>query len=119
MPAARSGAQSAYHRASTPRMRILLLHPNTRAPMPARLAAAPPMVAAPGPTLVPLAAPRGMPYISGRAESQIGGAIALEMLAEHQTGADAAILAAFGDPGLFGARELFDLPVVGLAEAAM
>ena len=32
---------------------------------------------------------------------------------------DAAIIAAFGDPGLFGARELFDIPVVGMAEAAM
>ncbi len=28
-------------------------------------------------------------------------------------------IAAFGDPGLMGARELFDLPVVGAAEAAM
>ena len=28
-------------------------------------------------------------------------------------------IAAFGDPGLFGARELFAFPVVGLAEAAM
>ncbi|MFN5455060.1 aspartate/glutamate racemase family protein, partial [Bradyrhizobium sp.] len=32
---------------------------------------------------------------------------------------DAAIIAAFGDPGLFAARELFDVPVIGLAEAAM
>ena len=29
------------------------------------------------------------------------------------------IIAAFGDPGLGGARELFDFPVVGMAEAAM
>jgi Asp/Glu/hydantoin racemase len=41
------------------------------------------------------------------------------MLAEHHRDVDAAIIAAFGDPGLFGARELFDLPVVGLAEASM
>ena len=34
-------------------------------------------------------------------------------------GCDAAILAAFGDPGLFGARELFDFPVIGISEAAM
>ena len=100
-------------------MRILLLNPNTSAPITDRLAAAARMVASSGTTLVPLTAPRGMPYISSRAEAQIGGAIALEMLAEHQAGADAAILAAFGDPGLAGARELFDMPVVGLAEAAM
>jgi Asp/Glu/hydantoin racemase len=76
-------------------------------------------VAAPGTELVALTAPRGFPYIATRAEAQIGGAIALEMLAEHHAGFDAAIIAAFGDPGLFGARELFDFPVVGMAEAAM
>jgi Asp/Glu/hydantoin racemase len=41
------------------------------------------------------------------------------MLAEQHGAFDAAIIAAFGDPGLFGARELFDIPVVGMAEAAM
>jgi Asp/Glu/hydantoin racemase len=75
--------------------------------------------AAAGTELVALTAPRGFPYIATRAEAQIGGAIAIEMLAEHHAGFDAAIIAAFGDPGLLGARELFDLPVVGMAEAAM
>ena len=75
--------------------------------------------AASGTELVALTAPRGFPYIATRAEAQIGGAIALEMLAEHHADFDAAIIAAFGDPGLLGARELFDLPVVGMAEAAM
>ena len=32
---------------------------------------------------------------------------------------DAIIIAAFGDPGLTAARELFDLPVVGMAGAAV
>ena len=75
--------------------------------------------AAIGTTIVPVTATRGLPYIASRAEAQIGGAIALEMIAENQDRADAVIIAAFGDPGLFGARELFDFPIVGLAEAAM
>ncbi len=62
---------------------------------------------------------RGFPYISNRAEVQIGGAIALEMLTEAHAGFDGAILAAYGDPGLFGAREMFDIPIVGVSEAAM
>ncbi|ACL62942.1 aspartate/glutamate racemase family protein [Methylobacterium nodulans] len=99
--------------------RILLLNPNTSAEMTERMLAAGQSAAAPGTTLVPLTAGRGVPYIATRAEAQIGGAIALEMLAEHHREVDAAIIAAFGDPGLFGARELFDIPVVGLAEAAM
>lgn len=100
-------------------MRILVLNPNTTVAMTDRLVAAGRQVTATGTELVPLTAPRGVPYIATRAEAQIGGAIALEMLAEHHRTADAAIIAAFGDPGLLGARELFDLPVVGMAEAAM
>lgn len=100
-------------------MRILLLNPNTTASMTTLLHDAGAAVAAAGTELVPLTAPRGVPYIASRTEAQIGGAIALEVLAEHQQGTDAAIIAAFGDPGLHAARELFDFPVVGMAEAAM
>lgn len=100
-------------------MRILLLNPNTTEAITERLRAAAQVVAQPTTRIVPLTAPRGVPYIATRAEAQIGGAVALEMLAEHHHNADAAIIAAFGDPGLMGARELFDIPVVGLAEAAM
>ena len=69
--------------------------------------------------IVPLTATRGFPYIASRAEAQISGANVLEMIAEHHTSVDAVIVAAFGDPGLVAARELFDLPVVGMAEAAV
>ncbi len=100
-------------------MRILVLNPNTSEPITERLASAARKAAAPDTVIVPLTAPRGVPYIATRAEAQIGGAVALEMLAEHHRNVDAAVIAAFGDPGLFGARELFDLPVVGLAEASM
>ncbi len=100
-------------------MRILLLNPNMTEAVTQRLADAARPVLSPGTTLVTATAPRGFPYISSRAEAQVAGAIALEMLAERQGGFDAAIIAAFGDPGLFGARELFDAPVIGMSEAAM
>ena len=100
-------------------MRILLLNPNTSQGVTELLASTGRTVAAPGTELIPCTAPRGVPYIATRAEAQIGGAIALELLAEHQHEVDAAIIAAFGDPGLFGARELFDFPIVGMAESAM
>jgi len=100
-------------------MRILLLNPNTTEAITQRLLVAAKAVAARETEIVPLTAPRGVPYIASRAEAQIGGAIALDMLAEHHHEVDAAIIAAFGDPGLMGARELFDIPVVGMAEAAM
>jgi allantoin racemase len=100
-------------------VRILLLNPNTTAEVTSLLYAAGHRAASPGTELVAMTAQRGVPYIATRAEAQIGGAIALEMLAEAGSSFDAAIIAAFGDPGLFGARELFSFPVIGLAEAAM
>lgn len=100
-------------------MRILLLNPNMTEAVTERLAAAAREVASPGTTILPSTAPRGFPYISNRAEAQIAGAIALETLAERAGEYDAAIIAAFGDPGLFGARELFDVPIIGMSEAAM
>ncbi len=99
-------------------MRIVLLNPNTTAELTDLMLAAGRKAAAPGTELVPMTAPRGFPYISTQAEAQIAGAIAFEMLAEAGP-ADAAIIAAFGDPGLLGARELFPFPVVGMSEAAM
>ena len=100
-------------------MRILLLNPNTTPAVTDRLLAAAQGVAGAGTELVAATARRGVPYIATRAEAVLGGAVALEMLAEAHDAVDGAIIAAFGDPGLGGARELFDLPVVGMAEAAM
>jgi allantoin racemase len=99
-------------------MRILILNPNTTEAVTSLMLAAGRAVASPGVEVDAITAPLGFPYIASRAEAQIGGAIALEMLAETK-GFDAAILAAFGDPGLLGARELFDFPVIGVSEAAM
>jgi allantoin racemase len=100
-------------------VKVLLLNPNTTSAVTDLLYAAGARVASPGTELVAITARRGVPYIATRAEAQIGGAVALEMLAESVAAFDAAIIAAFGDPGLFGARELFDVPIIGLAEAAM
>ena len=100
-------------------MRLLVLNPNTTDTVTQMLLAAARPAVAPGTVLTGLTAPRGVPYIASRSEAQLAGALTLEMLAEHQGEHDAAIIAAFGDPGLLPARELFDRPVLGMAEAAM
>ena len=100
-------------------MRVLMLNPNTSRSVTDLIADAARAAAAPGTEIVPATAPRGVPYIATRAEAVIGGAVALEMLAELHGGVDAAVIAAFGDPALGGARELFPIPVVGLAETGM
>src|SRR5262245_6308061 len=99
-------------------MRILLLNPNTTQEVTDLMREVAAHAAAAGTQIVARTAWRGVPYIATRAEAQIAGALVLEMLAEAGD-IDAAIIAAFGDPGLHGARELFDFPVVGMAQAAM
>ena len=99
--------------------RVLVLNPNTSTGVTDRLAAVARAAAAPGTLITAVTADRGVPYIATRAEAAIGGALVLEMLADRVGSFDAAVIAAFGDPGLGGARETMGVPVVGLAEAAM
>ena len=100
-------------------MNILLINPNTSRSITDRLAGAARQVASTDTCIECVTAERGVPYISTRTEAIIGGMQVIEILADRHRDFDAAIVAAFGDPGLGAARELFDLPVVGLAEAGM
>lgn len=100
-------------------MRILLVNPNTTQEITDLLLAAARQAAAPDVEIDPVTASRGVPYISTRTEEAVAAVATLELLAQHHAGYDAAIIAAFGDPGLAAAKELFDIPVVGLAEASM
>jgi Asp/Glu/hydantoin racemase len=100
-------------------MKLLLANPNTSQSITDRIAIVARAAASPGTEIVAVTGATGVPYIATRAEAAVAGRTTLELMAEHATGCDAAIVAAFGDPGLGGARELLAMPVVGLAEAAM
>lgn len=100
-------------------MRLLLLNPNTSASITALLEAAARPAAAAGTEIVAMTGRRGVPYIASRTEAAIAAVEVLEILAEHHAMFDAAIIAAFADPGLGAARESFPIPLVGLAEAGM
>ena len=100
-------------------MKILLANPNTSQSVTDQIAAVARQAAAPGTEILAVTATSGVPYIASRAEAVIAGPATLELMAQHAPGCDAAIVAAFGDPGLGGARELLAIPVVGLAEASM
>ncbi|MFK7893771.1 MAG: aspartate/glutamate racemase family protein [Granulosicoccus sp.] len=99
--------------------RLLLLNPNTSESMTDGLERVARLAAREGTDILPMTLTRGFPYISSRAEAQICGALAMEAIATREHEIDAVIIAAFGDPGLKAARELFDFPVIGMAEAAM
>jgi allantoin racemase len=100
-------------------MKILLANPNTSVAITERIAAVARAAASPGTEILAVTGTSGVPYIATRAEAAVAGRTTLELMAEHAPGCDAAIVAAFGDPGVGGARELLDIPVIGMAEAAM
>lgn len=99
-------------------MKILLLNPNISENVTETMAAEARLSASAGTELATATARFGTLYVENRAEAAIAGHAVLEALAEHAGGCDAAIVAAFGDPGLAAARELLEIPVVGLAESA-
>jgi allantoin racemase len=99
------------------RMRLLVINPNTTAVVTARVADAA-RTALPGVDVTGSTGRFGAAYISSRASFAVAGHAALDCLAEHGAGADAVLLACFGDPGLDALREVSPVPVIGLVEAA-
>lgn len=100
-------------------MRLLLLNPNTTEALTHRLQNAAVRVLPKDVEVIPVTSVKGFPYISSRAEAQIAGAEVLSIFAERLEDFDAAVIAAFGDPGLSAARELFNKPITGMSEASM
>ncbi len=100
-------------------LRILLANPNTSQAVTDRIAAVARAAVSQGTVVTAVTAASGVPYIATRAEAVIGARAVLELFADYAAGMDAAVVAAFGDPGLGAARELLAIPVVGMAEAAM
>ncbi|SNB73044.1 Asp/Glu/hydantoin racemase [Arboricoccus pini] len=100
-------------------MRLLIVNPNTSTDITARIAATARRAASPDTEIEAVTVTWGVPYIVTRAEAAIAACATLEMLAAHAADCDAAVIAAFGDPGLDAARELLSVPVLGVAESAM
>jgi len=100
-------------------MRIQLINPNTTAAMTAKLAEAARAVAAPGTVIDAVQPTFGAPSIEGHHDDVWAAAgVAEQVRAGVEAGADAHVIACFGDPGLHAARELARGPVIGIAEAA-
>ncbi len=100
-------------------MKLLIVNPNISESVTALIGAEARRAASPGVELTTLTAALGVAYIETRAEAAVGAFATLNLLAEHYEGHDAAVIAAFGDPGLAAAREMLPIPVVGLTEAAL
>lgn len=103
-------------------MRILLINPNTSWAMTEKIAEAAREVAGPD-VLIEAACPvDGAAAIESHTDEIAAAAAVVELITADRAGsdpADAYVIACFGDPGLDAARELVEVPVLGIAEAAM
>ena len=99
--------------------RLLLINPNTSDSVSELIRAEALRSVAAGTTVEVMTAPFGVAYIETRFEALIGAYATAQLAAEHHARFDAVIVAAFGDPGVTGLREVLPIPVVGLTEAAL
>jgi Asp/Glu/hydantoin racemase len=99
-------------------MRILVVNSNTTPSVTDRIGSAARAVASKGTEILAVSAPFGLPLIVTRADWLAAGPATLAALAAHRGNYDAAVIACFGDPGLDAAKELLDVPVLGISEAA-
>lgn len=100
-------------------MRILLVNPNISDSVSDLIRAEARRSASPGTEIEVRTAPFGVAYIETRFESLVGAYATAQVAAEHCSACDAVVVAAFGDPGLAGLRELLPVPVTGMTEAAL
>jgi Asp/Glu/hydantoin racemase len=100
-------------------MKLLVINPNISASVSELIGGEARRAAAPGTEITMLTAPFGVAYIETRFEALIGAYAVANLVAEHAQGHAAVIVAAFGDPGVPGIREVLDVPVVGMTEAAL
>jgi len=100
-------------------MKLLVINPNISDSVSKLIGDEARRAASAGTEITMLTAPFGVAYIETRFEALIGAYAAANLVAEHWHGHDAVIIAAFGDPGVPGIREVLDIPVVGLTEAAL
>jgi allantoin racemase len=101
-------------------MRIKLINPNTTRRMTEAMGRCAREVAAPGTEVIAVNPTMGPPSIEGYYDEALAtpGLLA-EVAAGERDGCDGYVIACFGDPGLYAARELARGPVIGIAEAAM
>lgn len=100
-------------------MRILLINPNISQSVSELIDTEAKRTASPDTQIQTVTAPFGVAYIETRFEAMIGAYAAAQLAGDHAGQYDAVVVAAFGDPGLQGLKEVLPCPVVGLTQAAL
>ncbi|WP_069384539.1 aspartate/glutamate racemase family protein [Halomonas caseinilytica] len=100
-------------------MRLNVINPNTTRSMTDTIAAAARRIAAADTHIMATQPAHGPVSIESHFDEAISAVGVLEEVAAgDREGADAHVIACFGDPGLLAAREVTRAPVIGIAEAA-
>ncbi|MCW5643641.1 MAG: Asp/Glu racemase [Rhodoferax sp.] len=101
-------------------MKLLVLNPNRTATMTAMVVAEAQRIAGDAVAVHGVTAADGPAVIATRESFAAGARAALDTLRAHSDGwADAVLLACFGDPGLAALRACSQVPVIGMADAAL
>jgi allantoin racemase len=97
--------------------RLGLLNPNTDTRQTDAMAEVAAVALGPGSEILRVTAARGPRSIESAADDAVASGQVIEMI-RSTPDCDAYLIACFGDPGLHAAREVTDVPVVGIGEAA-
>ena len=100
-------------------VRILVVNSNTSDIVTEKVAAAARAAASPGTEIVAVTGTFGARVIGTRSEHAIAEHSTIALVSRHAAGCDAVVIAVSYDTGLRGARELLDIPVVGMTEAGL
>ncbi|WP_125611231.1 aspartate/glutamate racemase family protein [Specibacter cremeus] len=100
-------------------MKLLVINPNISDDVTGLIEVESRRAASPGTELVVRTAAHGVEYIETRFESLLAAGAVAEIIAEHHGKVDGVVVAAFGDPGMPALKELADVPVIGITEAAL
>lgn len=100
-------------------MRLLLLNANTSSFVTGKVATAARAAALGTTEIVPVTADFGARIITTRTELAIAQHATIDLLAKHAAGCNAVVIAVSYDVALPAAREMLDIPVVGITEAAL
>lgn len=100
-------------------MRLLLANPNSTEAITAACAALARAAASPGTEVVPWTNRQGPPVVDSLYGDYAAGSALARGLLDVRPVPDAVVLAGFGNYGTGAVKEVFDVPVLGMAEAAM
>ncbi len=100
-------------------MRILVINPNTTQSMTDAIKVTAKRYASRDTRIDAMCAPWGPRSIEAHVEETLAAAATVQSVADHRDEYDAFVVACYGDPGLYAAREVASVPVVGIAEASM